>query len=559
MMKKYMYFTFFNLILIYSILVCFNTKSYAATSDFINYNNTLATAKVVFESGDINGDSKINLSDVLVLRRFIANSNKWNLTSEQQKKADVNGDSKINLSDVLVLRRYLAASSNSSIAKKHPTWLDLYKETAKEEYTVVFKDGDTTIKEVKVTEGETVTKPTNPTKLFYRFDCWKLNNVEYNFSSKVTGNITLQASWLDDYKNITNYANDSNTPINVGSNIKLYKCINNYKVAAQSFAITQNYLYFSGPTNNSWTNDGRRAENGDEYELNRISANRIYRINRETNQKEYADITYAGHAQSFDVASNFVELDDGTYIDQMFFNSAAHFSGLNNGITLDGKAGAYGANFRAFGYNKFTKDKDIIYPEKVIALGTDGKFGKILKRSDYTANGVVNTTSFINDIKKIGSNTSYLDNAEMAVDEANNRVAFLTGTSSGYRVYIHSLSELKAQNTNSLIKKFDIVASGKQGVEFYNGYLYLLCGGAATNTNTKVTLYKFNVTNAKNGATVASEKTLSFELYTEYTKQNLTGPEPEGLSIFGGKVFMGISSRNSDNKFCFDIYQIVGL
>ena len=73
--------------------------------------------------GDIDGNGTINLTDVLKLRRYIANSTKWSLTDEEKTRADVNKDEKINLSDVLKLRRYLAAQSNASIKTKHPDWL----------------------------------------------------------------------------------------------------------------------------------------------------------------------------------------------------------------------------------------------------------------------------------------------------------------------------------------------------------------------------------------------------------------------------------------------------
>ena len=81
------------------------------------------------ELGDINGDGKINLVDVLKLRRYIANQSKetpnedWDLTEEEQERANVNKDDKINIADVLALRRYIAAHSNDTIAENHQDWL----------------------------------------------------------------------------------------------------------------------------------------------------------------------------------------------------------------------------------------------------------------------------------------------------------------------------------------------------------------------------------------------------------------------------------------------------
>lgn len=41
--------------------------------------------------------------------------------------------------------------------------------------------------------GETVSKPTDPIRIGYKFIVWQLNGLEYDFSSKVTTNITLNA------------------------------------------------------------------------------------------------------------------------------------------------------------------------------------------------------------------------------------------------------------------------------------------------------------------------------------------------------------------------------
>lgn len=76
-------------------------------------------------------------------------------------------------------------------------------------YTVTFDtDGGNTITSVEVKSGSTLGKPVNPNKEGYTFVRWELNGVEYDFSSKVTSDITLKAIWeekttTEDVYNIT--------------------------------------------------------------------------------------------------------------------------------------------------------------------------------------------------------------------------------------------------------------------------------------------------------------------------------------------------------------------
>ena len=85
--------------------------------------HTVKTTLNVYLLGDVDGNGTVNITDVLKLRRYIANSSKWNLSDIEKTRADVNQDGQWNVTDVLKLRRYIAASSNSSIANKHHDWL----------------------------------------------------------------------------------------------------------------------------------------------------------------------------------------------------------------------------------------------------------------------------------------------------------------------------------------------------------------------------------------------------------------------------------------------------
>ena len=66
-------------------------------------------------------------------------------------------------------------------------------------YTVTFNsNGGTAIATKTVNYNSTVTKPSNPTKTGYRFEGWYTDTsftTAYNFSSLITGNITLYAKW----------------------------------------------------------------------------------------------------------------------------------------------------------------------------------------------------------------------------------------------------------------------------------------------------------------------------------------------------------------------------
>ena len=53
--------------------------------------------------GDLNRDEKVNLRDLIAMRKYIA---KWNIEINEPS-ADCNGDGHINLSDLIMLRKHL--------------------------------------------------------------------------------------------------------------------------------------------------------------------------------------------------------------------------------------------------------------------------------------------------------------------------------------------------------------------------------------------------------------------------------------------------------------------
>lgn len=63
-------------------------------------------------------------------------------------------------------------------------------------YTVTFDTaGGNTIQNQTVEEGNTITKPSDPTRDGYTFIGWYYNDAQYNFSTQVTSNVTLVAKW----------------------------------------------------------------------------------------------------------------------------------------------------------------------------------------------------------------------------------------------------------------------------------------------------------------------------------------------------------------------------
>lgn len=74
--------------------------------------------------------------------------------------------------------------------------LVLYFVFANKKYTVTFNtDGGSVVETQKVKKGEKAKKPADPTKNGYVFIEWDLGGTLYDFSSKVTKDITLNAVW----------------------------------------------------------------------------------------------------------------------------------------------------------------------------------------------------------------------------------------------------------------------------------------------------------------------------------------------------------------------------
>lgn len=85
---------------------------------------------------------------------------------------------------------------------------------SKEEYIITFdSDGGSIVQTQYVLEDRNVIIPKDPFKEGYDFDGWYLNDKEYNFDSKVTGDVKLIAKWkvAEEYEDLTRYTITFNT------------------------------------------------------------------------------------------------------------------------------------------------------------------------------------------------------------------------------------------------------------------------------------------------------------------------------------------------------------
>ena len=83
---------------------------------------------------DLNENGQIDIGDILLMLRHIAQSNReevqqkhqqWKLSTQKVSDGDINKNGTIDIGDVLKLRRYMAAKANKSVSDKHPDWLNI--------------------------------------------------------------------------------------------------------------------------------------------------------------------------------------------------------------------------------------------------------------------------------------------------------------------------------------------------------------------------------------------------------------------------------------------------
>ena len=104
------------------------------TKQTITINNIDKTPEQVKKVGDVNENNKIDIGDILLLKRYIAYTNSttvankhsnWKISDEKIKIGDINKNGKIDIGDILKLQRYISASNSKEVAQKHKDWLNL--------------------------------------------------------------------------------------------------------------------------------------------------------------------------------------------------------------------------------------------------------------------------------------------------------------------------------------------------------------------------------------------------------------------------------------------------
>ena len=91
-------------------------------------------AYILTSIGDVNKNGQIDVGDILLLLRHMAQENSknvatkhldWKLSEDVIKIGDVNKNNQIDIGDILKLQRYIAARNDQKIEKEHLDWLVL--------------------------------------------------------------------------------------------------------------------------------------------------------------------------------------------------------------------------------------------------------------------------------------------------------------------------------------------------------------------------------------------------------------------------------------------------
>ena len=147
-------FKFTIILVIMTILMIIPISTHAKDEDKTNQNIKL---------GDINMDSKIDSSDLLLLLRHVyASENgkkqEWILTGNKFLAGDITRNKKIDSSDTIAILRHIAAIGNKEIGNKHKDWIIKEEESITLNKTSIeLKIGESEKLEVTSSENEKIT------------------------------------------------------------------------------------------------------------------------------------------------------------------------------------------------------------------------------------------------------------------------------------------------------------------------------------------------------------------------------------------------------------------
>lgn len=113
-----------------------NTNSITNTNTNANTNTSTESGTETTDTmyGDLNKNKRIDIGDLLKLKRHIAQENDksvaqkysdWKLSNEEITIGDVNNNGRIDIGDILKIQRYIAAQNSAEVKAKHPDWAKL--------------------------------------------------------------------------------------------------------------------------------------------------------------------------------------------------------------------------------------------------------------------------------------------------------------------------------------------------------------------------------------------------------------------------------------------------
>lgn len=351
------------------------------------------------------------------------------------------------------------------------------------------------------------------------------NGNNSNSSTSTTVDNTSKKTGVDFSKV---YSCGKGTVIGNNNGVKLRECSSNYQTKFfQNFAITDNYIYFSilsAKTKNS----------------ERIHQNRIVRISKTTGKYQSMYINYAGHAQCFDVASNYTNTSLESKKDRIFLN---YFTGYKSGtIPPELNSGVTYSTFEGKATSKGSKK----IPELGIAIKKSNNKPSslvLVTQNNYIKNGKFDSDSYNKKIKQIGNSAgnTYFANLQISVDETHNQILLFDPRTEYQMGYVYKLDDF-LEGRLTLIASVHIDLGYGQGVEIYGNYIYHIRGYKT------VYLRKYNI---KTGKMV---KYIEFDLNNYGSNEGKKLRELEGITVYKGNVYIALNYKKANKNYALIAY-----